>query len=66
MLATLNQIDVSSIGIQSIMPITGTPRRLTKRKPEEDYDADDAPTKYNHASPSSHPLGTGRLVDKAV
>jgi hypothetical protein len=66
MSTTQNQIGISSIGIQSIMPTTGTPRRATKRKPDDDHDTDDAPTKSNHASPSPHPLGIGSLVDKVV
>jgi hypothetical protein len=66
MSATRDQIGISSIGIQSIMPTTGTSRRATKRKPEDDRNTDNARTKSNHASSSPHPSGTGRLVDKAV
>jgi len=66
MSATRDQIGISSIGIPSIMPTAGTSWRVTKRKPEDDRDTDDARTKSNHASPSPHPPGTGRLVDKAV
>jgi hypothetical protein len=62
MSATRDQIGISSIGIQSILPTTGTPRRNARRKPEDDHDTDDAQTKSNHASPH----GTGRFVDKVV
>jgi hypothetical protein len=66
MASSQDQIGISSIGIQSIMPTTGTSRRVTKRKPEDDRNTDDGRIKSDHASPSPHPLGTGRLVDKAV
>jgi hypothetical protein len=64
MSTTRDQIGISGIGIQRIMPTTGTSRRVTKRKPEKDPDTDDTPTNSNHASPTTH--GTGSLVDKAV
>jgi hypothetical protein len=71
MSATRDQIGISSIGIQSIMPTTGTSRRLTKHKPEDDRDSDNARTESQNASsdvasPSPRPPNTGRLVDKAV
>jgi hypothetical protein len=64
MSATRDQLGISRIGIQSIMPPAATPWRVTKRKPEHDRDTDDARTKHKHASPS--PPGTGKLVDKEV
>jgi hypothetical protein len=66
MSATRDQIGISSIGIPSIMPTAEMSRRLTKRKPEDDRDPDDARTESHDASPSPAPPGTGRLVDKAV
>jgi hypothetical protein len=66
MAAVRDQIGISSIGIPSIMPTTGTSRRLTKRKPEDDRDPDDARAKSHDASPSPPLPGIGRLVDKAV
>jgi hypothetical protein len=63
MSATRDQIGISSIGIQSIMPTARTPRRLTKRKSEDDDGTDDARNKSNHAS---HSPGTGTLIDKTV
>jgi hypothetical protein len=66
MSATRDQIGISSIGIQSIMPTTGPSRRATKRKRENDRNTDNARTKSDHPSPTPHPPGTGRLVDKAV
>jgi hypothetical protein len=66
MSATRDQIGISSIGIQRIMPTTGTSQRVTKRKPEDDRDIDEALNESNPALPSPHPSGTGRLVDKTV
>ncbi len=66
MSATRDQIDLSSIGIQSIVPTTGTSRRVTKRQPDEDRSTDDGRTKSDQESPSPHPPATGKLVDKTV
>jgi hypothetical protein len=66
MSATRDQIGISSIGIPSIMPTAEMSRRLTKRKPENDRDSDDARAETDDASLSPAPPGTGRLVDKAV
>jgi hypothetical protein len=66
MSAARDQIGFSSIGIQSIVPTTGTSRRVTKRQPDEDRSTDDARTKSDQESPSPHPPSIGRLVDKAV
>jgi len=63
---TRDQLGISSIGVPRIMPTTGASRRVTKRQPENDRDTDDGRTEPNHTSPSPHPPGTGRLVDKAV
>ncbi len=61
-----DEIAVSGIGIQSIVPIA-TPRRVTKRNPEENSDIRDTETTSDHTSPQSPPPpGTGRLVDKVV
>jgi hypothetical protein len=61
-----DDIAVSGIGIQSIVPIA-TPRRVTKRNPDEDPDNRDSGTTSDHTSPHSAPApGTGRLVDKVV
>jgi hypothetical protein len=64
-----DEIAVSGIGIQSIVPTNAT-RPVAKRKPEDDYDTDDTRTSSNHASPPSPPSppppGTGRVVDKVV
>jgi hypothetical protein len=62
---TRDQLSISSIGVQRILPTTGASRRLAKRQPENDRDRDDAPTEPD-ASPSPLPPGTGKLVDKAV
>jgi hypothetical protein len=66
MSATRNQIGFPRIGIQSIVPTTGTSRRVTKRQPDEDRSTDDARTKSDQESPSPHPPTTGKLVDKTV
>jgi hypothetical protein len=67
MSATRDQIGiVTSIGIQRILPTTGTSRRVTKHRPEDDRNTDDGRSESNHASPAVHPPGTGRFVDKAV
>jgi hypothetical protein len=66
MSATTDQIGISSIGVQSITPTAGTSRRVTKRKPGDERYTDNAGIKPDHAPPSSHPPGTGRLVDKSV
>jgi hypothetical protein len=66
MSATRDQIGFSSIGIQSIVPTTGTSRRVTKRRPDEHRSTDDGRTKSDQKSASTHPPSTGRLVDKAV
>jgi hypothetical protein len=63
---TRDQLGISSIGVPRIMPTTGASRRVARRQPENDRDAGDAQTEPNHGSPSPHPPGTGRLVDKAV
>jgi hypothetical protein len=59
-----DQMGISIVGIQSIMPMTRTTRLITKRKPKDDSDTGDAWTEPKHASPLTP--GTGRLVDKAV
>jgi hypothetical protein len=60
-----DQIGISSIGVQSIMPTTGTPRRATKRKPEDERDTNSARTKHDQASFDTG-SDIGRLVDKLV
>ena len=60
-----DQIAFTSIGIQRILPTTGTSRRITKRNPEDDRDTE-AGTQSKDESPLPHPPGTGSLVDKAV
>jgi hypothetical protein len=62
---TRDQFNISSIGIQRIMPTTGASRRLTKRQPENDRDTDDDPIEPD-ASPAPPTPGTGKLIDKAV
>jgi hypothetical protein len=59
MSADRDQIGVSSIGVQTIVPTTRS-SRVSKRRPEDDQDTD----KQKHAS--SHPPGTGKFVDKEV
>jgi hypothetical protein len=66
MSATRDQIGFSSIGIQSIVPTTGTSRRVTKRQPDEDRSTDDARTESDQESPSPHPPATGKLFDRTV
>ncbi|MEP7029969.1 MAG: hypothetical protein ABI830_03450 [Pseudolabrys sp.] len=50
-----------SIGIQVIMPKTGTSPKDTPPPPANDNVADDAPADSRRAPP---PPGMGRLVDK--
>jgi hypothetical protein len=57
---------ISGIGVQSIVPTTGSSLRLTRRKPSDDRDTDDAPAKSDQSSQAPTPPGTGKLVDKAV
>ena len=66
MAATRDPLAISSIGIPSIMPTADTSRRLTKRKPGDDRDADDARAETRDASLAPPAPGTGKLVDKAV
>jgi hypothetical protein len=66
MSATRDQIGFPSIGIRSIMPTTGTSRRVTKLQPNEDRSTDNGRNKSDQETPSPHPPGTGALVDKAV
>jgi len=66
MAATRDQLAISSIGIPSIMPTADTSRRLTRRKPADDRDTDDARAESHDASLSPPAPGTGTLVDKAV
>ena len=61
MSAAQDQIAFSSIGIQRILPTARTSRRLTKCKPEDDRDTNDARTDFNIASTPPHPSGIGRL-----
>jgi len=48
------------------MPTMGTSQRAARRRPEDDRKTDDPPADSEHGSPSPHPPGSGRLVDKAV
>jgi hypothetical protein len=61
-----DQIGISSIGVRSIMPTTRASRRVAKREPEDQRNADDARIESDDGSPSPHPPGTGTLVDKVV
>jgi hypothetical protein len=68
MSSTRDEIALSGIGIQSIVP-TNAARRVTKRNPAENSDLHDTGTISDHTSPQSPPPpppGTGRLVDKVV
>jgi hypothetical protein len=66
MSATRDQTGISSIGIQSIMPTTGTARRVTRRKPEDESHSGKTSTKPDFPSSPPLPPGIGRLVDKVV
>jgi hypothetical protein len=66
MSATRDTMGISSIGIQRIMPTTGTSQRFSRHRPEDDRDGDYARSETDPASPSPHPPGTGRLIDKAI
>ncbi len=61
-----DEIGMSSIGVQSIMPTSKISGRDNKRKPDGDHDTDDAAPKSNHEPPSPPSAGTGRLLDKVV
>ena len=52
---------VSSIGIQVIMPKTGTSPQSAPQQQSNDRDADNAQAATNRAPP---PPGMGKLVDK--
>ncbi len=66
MSSAADDIAISSIGIQSIVPVAA-PRRVARRNPDEDPDTRDNGTASDHGSPhSSPPPGTGRLIDKVV
>jgi hypothetical protein len=54
---------VSSIGIQAIMPKTGTPQQQTPPQAANDNAADSAAASNKPAPP---PPGMGRHVDKTV
>jgi hypothetical protein len=67
MSAARNQIGISSIGVQSIMPTTGTLQWAAKRKPGDDRrNAQNVQVNSNQEPPSPHSPGTGSLVDKSV
>jgi hypothetical protein len=51
------------IGIQVIMPKTGTSPQQTPQQQANDREADDAPAAAKQAPP---PPGMGKLVDKTV
>ena len=56
-------MSVSSIGIQIIMPKTGTSPQSAPQQQSNDRDADDASAAARQAPP---PPGMGRLIDKTV
>jgi hypothetical protein len=56
-------MSVISIGIQTIMPKTGTTQQSPPQQPANDNDANDAQITAKHAPP---PQGMGRFVDKSV
>jgi hypothetical protein len=67
MAATRDPIGISSgIGIQSIMPTTGTSRRVAKPNLGDDHNTENTGSESNHEPPPAPAPGTGRLVDKAV
>jgi hypothetical protein len=53
-------MSVSSIGIQTIMPKTGTSAQQTPPQPANDNVAEDAP------KPAPPPDGMGKFVDKTA
>ena len=53
-------MSISGIGIQMIMPKTGTNPQSTPPEPKNDYNA---PTARNAPPP---PPGNGKLVDKTI
>ena len=65
MSAIRDRIGISSIGIQATMPTAGS-FQFTKRKPQDNPDTNNTPDESSDASPSPHPPGTGKLVDKVV
>ena len=56
-------MSVSSIGIQVIMPKTGTSPQSAPQQQSNDRDADNAPAAAKQAPP---PPGMGKLVDKTA
>ena len=56
-------MSASSIGIQVIMPKTGTSSQSTPTQQANDRDANNAPVEAKQAPP---PPGMGKLVDKTV
>jgi hypothetical protein len=56
-------MSASSIGIQVIMPKTGTSPQSAPQQQANDRDADDAAVTVRQAPP---PPGMGKLVDKTV
>ena len=63
-------MSISSIGIQTIMPKTGTSQAPQQQPTANDNDADDMATEAAIADAVSHqappPPGMGKLIDKSV
>lgn len=56
-------MSASSIGIQTIMPKTGTSQQPPSQQPANDNDVDEATAAAKQAPP---PPGMGKLIDKTV
>lgn len=63
-------MSISSIGIQSILPKTGTSQSPQQQAPANDNEADDMAAEAAIADAVAHqappPPGMGKLIDKSV